>query len=371
MQIPSWVKLHGAITHFPIALLLLAMAIELGALCLRNAPEKQRSWRQVALMLLGVAFVTSLPALLTGYLAGQTFARYPAEFQNHWIAAVIATVATGLVFLGRLATRDQLTALPRVFTIGLTVLGAAAVGWTGHLGGEMVFGDDEPVTVAAAPTPAPAVDERGQRLEQAAGRMEMAASKLDLATERMSRQADAAKKPVVPPVIKTVPAKPAPAATPDESATDRAAERLDKVAEQYTRISERLEQAAERLEKAESTSAKPVVSTPGTKPAVPAPTQPAATPKPAGPDPKLVALGEKFYFDPNVGGCDSCHKLNGKGGRGGPDLSGVGARQPSIDWQKAHLMDPPSKVPGSKMPAYNDLTDEQLTALAHFVVSQK
>jgi mono/diheme cytochrome c family protein len=357
-------------------MLLLAMAIELGALALRNAPEKQRSWRQVALMLLGVSFVTSLPALLTGYLAGRTFARYPAEFQNHWISAVIATVTTGLVFLWRLGTRDKLTVVSRAFSVALIVVGAAAVGWTGHLGGEMVFGEDEPVAVAAAPTPAPAVDERGQRLEQAAGRMEMAASKLDLATERMAHQAEMAKQPAAPTpmprVARPLPpaAVPSPPVAPGESATDRAADRLAKVADQFTSISERLERSAQRLEAAQKPGAAPA-TVPTAKPGTPVVATPTTPPKPAGPDPKLVALGEKFYFDSNVGGCDSCHKLNGKGGRGGPDLTGVGSRQPSIDWQKAHLIDPPSKVPGSKMPAYNDLTDEQLTALAHFVVSQK
>lgn len=385
MEIPSWVQLHGAITHFPIALLVLAMPIELGAFLLRNAPEKQRSWRQVSLLLLGVAFVTSLPALLTGYLTGQTFARLPAEFQTHWMLAAVSTVATGLAFLWRVMARDQLRQGPRVSSLALIVIGAAAVAWTGHLGGKMVFGDEEPSPVAAVPTPTPGADLHGERLELAAGRMEVAASKLDLATERMALQAErnrgsspAPAPPVsIPPAQVIVP--PAPAGS---GASERAADKLERVADQYVRIADRLERVAQQLGKE---SGRPAVRV------APAPVAPRATtplktgtakapvpaavatsaPLAAAPDPKLAALGEKYFFDDEIGGCDSCHKLNGKGGRGGPDLTGEGARRPSIDWQKAHLMDPPSVVAGSRMPSYKDLTQDQLLALAHFLVSQK
>jgi cytochrome c oxidase cbb3-type subunit 2 len=38
--------------------------------------------------------------------------------------------------------------------------------------------------------------------------------------------------------------------------------------------------------------------------------------------------------------------------RTGPDLFNIGARQPSVDWQLAHLYQPRAVTPGSVMPAF-------------------
>lgn len=55
--------------------------------------------------------------------------------------------------------------------------------------------------------------------------------------------------------------------------------------------------------------------------------------------------------------------------RTGPDLKYVGHRWPSKDWHIAHLKDPRSTTPGSVMPSYAHLPDDELDALAEYLVN--
>jgi cytochrome c peroxidase len=127
---------------------------------------------------------------------------------------------------------------------------------------------------------------------------------------------------------------------------------------------ERIAQVLENTSKAPTPSG-PTVSVPGATPA------PAATPAKSSLDPKLVAQGQKLFFDEDNFGCTDCHAMEGKGRAKNGDLSHQGSKQPDIEWQIAHLKAPSSKVPGSKMPPYNDKTPDELRALATFLVSKK
>ena len=55
-------------------------------------------------------------------------------------------------------------------------------------------------------------------------------------------------------------------------------------------------------------------------------------------------------------GCLSCHKLDERDGRVGPDLAFTAAQR-DVPWLMAHFKDPKSVVPGSLMPPY-PLPDE-------------
>lgn len=66
-----------------------------------------------------------------------------------------------------------------------------------------------------------------------------------------------------------------------------------------------------------------------------------------------------------------CHQLEGEGGKVGPDLTLEGSRGRTDEWLIGHFKDPPAYTPGSIMPAFKNLTDEQLQALAEFLQSQK
>jgi len=66
-------------------------------------------------------------------------------------------------------------------------------------------------------------------------------------------------------------------------------------------------------------------------------------------------------------GCLSCHNVGGVGGAVGPNLTEEGTKGHGIDWHIEHLRDPKSTTPGSTMPAFGNLTDQQLTEIATFL----
>jgi cbb3-type cytochrome oxidase cytochrome c subunit len=63
--------------------------------------------------------------------------------------------------------------------------------------------------------------------------------------------------------------------------------------------------------------------------------------------------------------------VEGIGGTSGPDLTHIGARQPDPAWHMAHFKDPASVVPGSAMPPYGHLSEEELKALTDYMLSLK
>jgi len=83
---------------------------------------------------------------------------------------------------------------------------------------------------------------------------------------------------------------------------------------------------------------------------------------------KLIEYGRILYRQE---GCFMCHQLDGEGGTVGPDLSVEGTRGRTREWLIGHFKDPPAYTPGSIMPPFTNLTDEQLEALATFLQNQK
>jgi ubiquinol-cytochrome c reductase cytochrome b subunit len=78
-----------------------------------------------------------------------------------------------------------------------------------------------------------------------------------------------------------------------------------------------------------------------------------------------LARGWALYQSQN---CSACHALGGKGGSVGPALDHAGKRRNyDVMWSIAHLKDPASLVPGSTMPPYKHLSDEDLRALTAFL----
>jgi menaquinol-cytochrome c reductase cytochrome b/c subunit len=70
-------------------------------------------------------------------------------------------------------------------------------------------------------------------------------------------------------------------------------------------------------------------------------------------------------FTSSVGNCLSCHMLKGQGAGGpGPNLTSEGTRNRGVAWQIRHLRDPQSVSPGSIMPSYAALSQQQLQQLA-------
>ncbi len=90
----------------------------------------------------------------------------------------------------------------------------------------------------------------------------------------------------------------------------------------------------------------------------------AATRSAAGP----IAYGKTLYRQE---GCFVCHLLEGEGGKVGPDLTVEGTRGRTNEWLVGHFKNPPAYTPGSLMPPYKNLTEDQLRALTAFLQDQK
>jgi nitric oxide reductase subunit C len=88
----------------------------------------------------------------------------------------------------------------------------------------------------------------------------------------------------------------------------------------------------------------------------------------AGGQPLPSAEGARLFV---LQGCQSCHMINGEGGKVGPDLSHIGSREPDLSWHIKHLKDPASVHPGSAMPAFGQLSEKELDELAEYLVSLK
>ena len=72
-------------------------------------------------------------------------------------------------------------------------------------------------------------------------------------------------------------------------------------------------------------------------------------------------------------GCLNCHVYLGAGGQnlGAPELTEEGLKNRGVQWQVDHLKNPGSKVPGSPMPSFADLGEENLVKIATFLEASK
>ena len=104
---------------------------------------------------------------------------------------------------------------------------------------------------------------------------------------------------------------------------------------------------------------------PAPKKAAPPVKKPAA---PAAGGAQLIASGIKVY---NANSCATCHKINGKGGPIGPDLTNVGSAR-DAKWLRVHIEDPKKHTPGSTMPAFKDqIKGKDMDAIVAYMASLK
>ena len=134
----SWAEIHGALTHFPVALLLTAVVFEIGAAALHKP-----AGRLISFWLLAGAVAMAVPALLTGWVTGsQLFsgsAHPPGVFLWHRAFAFITSGLAIALLLWRVLTRDRLAGTALSGSVLLLLIVGGAVGCTGYLGGRMVF----------------------------------------------------------------------------------------------------------------------------------------------------------------------------------------------------------------------------------------
>ena len=128
---------HPLVVHFPIALLLTAVLLDLAALVLRR-PGLHR----IALWNLSLGTAGAGVAVLTGYQAAD-IAKH--SFEIHQVMELhrklgIATLVLGaLGMVWRLWKRDRLGSRARGLTLLLMLAMAGTLGYGAHLGGRMVY----------------------------------------------------------------------------------------------------------------------------------------------------------------------------------------------------------------------------------------
>ena len=83
-------------------------------------------------------------------------------------------------------------------------------------------------------------------------------------------------------------------------------------------------------------------------------------------DPNVIKLGQKTF---ETNSCQSCHKVNGKGGAFGPELTKIGAER-TLQWLKDYLKDPKSMIPDTQMPVV-PLSGEEINAIAAYLSTLK
>jgi len=148
--------LHPAIVHFPIALTLTALAIELAA-----RHRWARSLEGAAGVLMALAAVGAVVAVVTGNLAHDDAVVPPAAAallaRHEEVGEIAMWLLLALAGVRLLLARKgwYRGAVPWVYLAGAALV-AAAVGYNGYLGGRMVFEHGlGTAPVQRGPAPAP------------------------------------------------------------------------------------------------------------------------------------------------------------------------------------------------------------------------
>ena len=130
-------RLHPLIVHFPIALVMLAAVLEVGAI-----PTRNPRWRTAAVFNVRAGAALAVPAAIAGWLlasAPGTEAGPLLEW-HRWLGATatLATVVAAITTLSYQRSPARHLLIYRAALFGAASLVAAS----GHLGGLLVWGAD-------------------------------------------------------------------------------------------------------------------------------------------------------------------------------------------------------------------------------------
>ncbi len=79
-----------------------------------------------------------------------------------------------------------------------------------------------------------------------------------------------------------------------------------------------------------------------------------------------VTRGQKLF---ETLGCMGCHTVNGKGGNVGPDLTDEGNKGRTRQWLTTQIENPRTNDPQTIMPAFTNMTNEQVNDLVDYLMS--
>ena len=135
----NWSKLHGAATHFPIALMLVS-ALSDGTSLLTAPAEWGRGLRLTALITLVLGALGGNAAVATGLVMtkGQAWG-HASMLRHHQFVWPAFALMNGLA-AWRIATLRQLVGKPSTLYMVLTGLAALLISGAGYWGGELLNG---------------------------------------------------------------------------------------------------------------------------------------------------------------------------------------------------------------------------------------
>jgi uncharacterized membrane protein len=145
-------RLHPSLVHFPIALLIVAALLEVVRL-VRRKPEVSPS----ALTCVVIAAVAGAVVAFSGWMNAdyETHGNAMGDtlFWHRWLGVSVAAVGVIVAAMGVSTKFVAAARLKRMYAL-LLIAAAAMVGFTGHLGGSMVWGPDYMFEVFGGMTPA-------------------------------------------------------------------------------------------------------------------------------------------------------------------------------------------------------------------------
>ena len=133
-----WDKLHGAMTHFPIALLLFSTACDLVSVMFKKLPFA-RGLRLVSFYGLAVGALASLGAVISGIALtnGDMWGRGDFGWHHRFVWPAFGLLVALAVW--RLVVRDATSRFGLCLYLILMLLASGLIAAAGYFGGELVL----------------------------------------------------------------------------------------------------------------------------------------------------------------------------------------------------------------------------------------
>jgi uncharacterized membrane protein len=132
-----WAKIHGASTHFPIALMLVSAFCDAVSLFIADA-DACRGFRFGGAVSLVIGTFGGFAAILSGLVTAQWRFWGNATLLMHHRFVWPAFALTTILAIWRISVPHRITRRPSPFYITLMLLAAALMGAAGYWGGEML-----------------------------------------------------------------------------------------------------------------------------------------------------------------------------------------------------------------------------------------
>jgi uncharacterized membrane protein len=134
----SWEQIHGAMTHFPIALLLFSFACDFGSIALSKFAIA-RDLARISLYGLMGASIASIGAVISGIVLtkGDVWGRGDLLWHHRFIWPAFGLLV--MLSIWRLSVRDRMSRAGVWIYIALMFLTSGLMAAAGYFGGELII----------------------------------------------------------------------------------------------------------------------------------------------------------------------------------------------------------------------------------------